>query len=356
MLSVQTKLSLGLWMVGACSIACGPSASGPNEYDGGVDRAGHAPPSGPPTSAGLCEQQLASAPGVLAVTPDNGAILMMDPSECAEYAFAGDERCADFAATAGIEGPLAFFSTPQGCGCECVDVVPEELDPRECTTELREAIEGTSFGEYTVSDDGMLLMERGDDCYEADLEGRCAIVAEALGYDELAGVIVEGPDGTRCGCQCVDPECITDDECDDGNACTQDVCADGVCEYEAEEMFTACDGGVCDGESNCAELCPEVADHLLAFADEPDADGCYVVGLSSVAQWGLPPDLATTSHDFDQELFDCLYPDWLSPLSGWSAQGTNGYCAAWWAGIGNFVDSDCDIASSGSYAFTRLCF
>ena len=42
-------------------------------------------------------------------------------------------------------------------------------------------------------------------------------------------------EGVECNCQGV--------ECDDGNECTEDICADGVCDYAPVENRVACGDG-----------------------------------------------------------------------------------------------------------------
>jgi Cys-rich repeat protein len=55
-------------------------------------------------------------------------------------------------------------------------------------------------------------------------------------------------------------QCLSDANCDDGNACTSDRCADGLCANTTEQAGTLCPGGVCDGAPSDPECVECVAD------------------------------------------------------------------------------------------------
>ncbi|MFH1439380.1 MAG: hypothetical protein ABIG89_02365, partial [Candidatus Woesearchaeota archaeon] len=52
-----------------------------------------------------------------------------------------------------------------------------------------------------------------------------------------------------------DAECFNNNDCDDGNGCTDDECNGGVCEYPGSADDTACSGGICCAGSCGAPVC-----------------------------------------------------------------------------------------------------
>ena len=56
------------------------------------------------------------------------------------------------------------------------------------------------------------------------------------------------------------PECETNEDCNDNNECTNDVCNEGVCEYTNVPDNTTCTGGVCCGGSCTVPYCSENAE------------------------------------------------------------------------------------------------
>ncbi len=47
------------------------------------------------------------------------------------------------------------------------------------------------------------------------------------------------------------PECMVDDDCDDGVACTEDACLDGNCVFTPNDVNCPDDGVFCNGTENC---------------------------------------------------------------------------------------------------------
>jgi hypothetical protein len=90
-------------------------------------------------------------------------------------------------------------------------------------------------------------------------------LALALGLALMAGCSNENGEGGSGGTAGTGgtggmPECMIDQQCDDGEECTTDECTDGMCQYTAVEDGIPCDegnecnagmcaGGVCDTES-----------------------------------------------------------------------------------------------------------
>jgi len=88
---------------------------------------------------------------------------------------------------------------------------------------------------------------------------------------------------------CVD--CLTGDDCDDANSCTDDTCVSGSCDYTDntdpcdDGMFCTatdvCSGGTCSGTGNrCpGQLCDEVGDRCVDCLEDTDCDdgiGCTI--------------------------------------------------------------------------------
>lgn len=67
------------------------------------------------------------------------------------------------------------------------------------------------------------------------------------------------------------PECINDNECDDGNVCTLDRCVGGSCDNTDLSDGTSCDDGVwCSGVSQCESgVCQGVASVCGASYPDP---------------------------------------------------------------------------------------
>ena len=57
--------------------------------------------------------------------------------------------------------------------------------------------------------------------------------------------------GSILGCE-APSECQTDEDCDDGDPCTDDACVGGVCLFSALPDGTSCPGGFCEG-GNCVQ-------------------------------------------------------------------------------------------------------
>ena len=62
------------------------------------------------------------------------------------------------------------------------------------------------------------------------------------------GVISGSSDSSECVMTVAFP-CTSDDECDDGDACTADACVQNVCQHEADTELD--DGLFCNGEETC---------------------------------------------------------------------------------------------------------
>lgn len=73
-------------------------------------------------------------------------------------------------------------------------------------------------------------------------------------------------------------ECETEDDCVDGNLCTDDACDDGVCSWSANSSLSCDDGDLCTSNDQCsAGVCAAVAyvcdDNNGGTADSCDGDG-----------------------------------------------------------------------------------
>jgi len=97
-------------------------------------------------------------------------------------------------------------------------------------------------------------------CCDISWDGICA--DEAQDFCDICGGGGEGPGGCEGDDECDDGDACTDDacvdgqcvnteiDCDDGDQCTDDFCVDGACQSEDNgECCPGCD--TCDGDVNC---------------------------------------------------------------------------------------------------------
>ena len=114
--------------------------------------------------------------------------------------------------------------------------------------------------------DGQQCAQGKCDC-EPDCQGK------VCGPDGCGGNCGTGcPEGTNCASgKCVN--CVEDAQCDDGEACTEDLCSQGNCEYV--EAVGACDDGdVCTEGDHCEDgVCVAATKDCTDF-NECTEDSC----------------------------------------------------------------------------------
>ncbi|MEZ4287363.1 MAG: hypothetical protein R3A47_04300 [Polyangiales bacterium] len=79
--------------------------------------------------------------------------------------------------------------------------------------------------------------------------------------------------GGMCNGAAQDPLCVgctADDQCDDGNDCTNNVCDNGACQYPSLTAGDTCATGVCDGADTVPECVECVADDDCASGETCD--------------------------------------------------------------------------------------
>ncbi|MEE9293479.1 MAG: DUF4215 domain-containing protein [Phycisphaerae bacterium] len=154
-------------------------------------------------------------------------------------------------------------NTASGDGCDencvtefCGDSIVNDAPNEECDDG------NTATGDGC---DENCLIEVPSACCTGFPAATCANTFEAA----CTGTFAEGED---CAMGFVCPECGSDDDCDDGSACTTDVCAAGRCVFRAG--VTCGQGEACDSTTG---LCQRAINILL----EPIATGlCAPVGLT----------------------------------------------------------------------------
>ena len=135
-------------------------------------------------------------------------------------------------------------------------------------------------------------------------------------------------------------------ECDDGDACTEDVCVDGACQHAAVlECCRAdgdCDDGIACTSDSCtpAHRCSSVRDDSFCCtkaADCDDNDAC-TTGVCAANQCVYPIDpgcvVPSVTHCNDQNT--CTQESWADGHCGYTSVSGDGCCTA---------DSDCEAPS-----------
>ncbi|MEZ4286764.1 MAG: hypothetical protein R3A47_01165 [Polyangiales bacterium] len=125
----------------------------------------------------------------------------------------GDFQLGAVMASAGSTGVFAYFT-------------PFRI-PR-CGNGQIDDLEGCDDANVTNGDgcSGLCRIEVGT--------SGCAVDAQCV-----PGAVCDGSGTCR--------ECIGDEDCDDGNSCSNDACVDNACEYQSVSLGTQCAGGVCNG-------------------------------------------------------------------------------------------------------------
>jgi hypothetical protein len=123
-------------------------------------------------------------------------------------------------------------------------------------------------------------------------EGSCVpcIGDEEPGLD--LGCTVEQPrcDTSTTPVTCA--ACLLASDCDDHNECTADDCSDGVCEHATRVSGTPCHGGYCNGISGVEICVPKPCDTDVACNDGAacTADVCEEFACAYTADHGQCPD------------------------------------------------------------------
>ncbi len=144
---------------------------------------------------------------------------------------------------------------------ECVGTPIDCDDGNACTDDSCDPVDGMCINEPNTDS-----CDDGDACTEND---SCA-------DGECAGEEIMCPDGEAClDGDCV-AECITADDCDDLDACTDDACVDGLCSNSPIDPALcddddACTEDSCDADNGCVNE-PVVCDD--GFACSPDSGEC----------------------------------------------------------------------------------
>lgn len=245
----------------------------------------------------VCDTDTGECSNEAVVCPD-GQVCDADSGECVGAPCEADEDCDD------MDACTTDTCTDGACAFE--DVVCED-DGDLCTTEACNADSGECESTAVECPDGQTC--------DAD-SGECVDVAECTTDDDCE-------DGEVCtDGACVTPDCTSDDDCADGEVCddgacvtactSDDDCADGeVCDTDTGICETGCtddtdcdDGTFCNGEETCNDdgVCedgeaPCAEDEMC----DEDADEC-VTDEGEVVELTLGTDIETTGSGDD--LFD----------------------------------------------------
>ncbi|MGB2984255.1 MAG: hypothetical protein WBE26_00085 [Phycisphaerae bacterium] len=165
--------------------------------------------------------------------------------------------------------PLLCSETLDAC-VECLEVADCD-DQNVCTDDICNAVGACENPNNTLPCDDGLFCTATDTCSD----GACVGTGDPC-PDEPNDVCDEAND------QCV--ECLTVDDCDDGNVCTDDSCVDNVCEH-IPNTASCEDGQFCTSNDTCSDTAcvggpdpcvpPQLCDEYLnRCVDCLDDEGC----------------------------------------------------------------------------------
>ena len=139
-----------------------------------------------------------------------------------------------------------------------------------------------------------------------------------------SGICLDDPDGVQEPSLMIaagDPQCAVDFDCDDGNACTDDVCNAGFCAHTAVGDGASCGAGLCCGGSCITPACGD--DAACADGDSCTTETCLNAGTcDATCQYGEPACDGTTA--------DGCCPgacDWISDVDCPAAACGDGVCS-----------------------------
>jgi len=152
-------------------------------------------------------------------------------------------------------------------------------------------VEESSGGSNDGSDDDELFTPLAEVVVLGDPKPTCSELCSSEGYsdddcvtgkpecDALGGTAFSGGGHTsdcigQCCCYNAPPECTSNANCDDGNACTDDTCVDNDCVYTPDDTNSCDDGLFCTvGDACSAGSCGGTA-RVCNDADECTVDSC----------------------------------------------------------------------------------
>jgi len=227
-------------------------------------------------------------------------------------------------------------ATGTALGYQCSHVAPPDCIPCENWTDCPDI--GTFCGAWTCKEGVCELdeedPEEGDPCFP---DSGCTSAAECGELPEKITICLLGtgdcfflPDPAVTGCQdisqcsrmepcsqpvacedgacvfepipgCVPQACTTREECDDGHACTEDVCANGLCVNEGFDC--------CESASDCSPRIPGVTDGCMTATCGPDRY-CRAVGFGDAARCGY---FCTTDSECARSCEPTVDPDTGAP-------------------------------------------
>lgn len=206
-----------------------------------------------------------------------------DQNSCSVDACVANQCSHDYSA-AGDACDTGFCSEDQVPVClQCFQDAHCPNDEPWCKTEMAECVECLDDGQC---DDGNECTLDGCDNDVCSHDLRVGYACQAGGFcSDEAPVCVECVTSFNCpeeqslcsNHECV--ACVVNDDCDDGNDCTEDICSAHVCGYSPVTPGTPCTGGYCAGtDSPACVTCADSADGALDDGCSQEFPVCLLEG------------------------------------------------------------------------------
>lgn len=185
-------------------------------------------------------------PGTCRITGKRQSCASCEPKRCETYEDCDDgdpctsEDCAEFRFACALECWNHPYDCGEGYGCregDCFprcDVNEDCQDENMCTSDT--CVDHLCENVPVVECPDQICNPETGDCVDCLSDENCN-------------------EGERCVDNTCIPFCIEDVDCDDANSCTVDICLDGICvneEVVCEDDGDLCTTEACDPQSGCA--------------------------------------------------------------------------------------------------------